>query len=130
MSCNVETMSLGFMTIATNSQTPVAVPAGSWRSAAGYSFGRGWGEMRARNGAISAEPGLQLTNDVSDPTTGGTTVVLDSALVGDTVSNPQSTPISISAAGYKYARPVWVVKLTTGSTLATASVTGVIELVR
>lgn len=130
MSCGAEAISMGFMTVATNSTTAVSVPTGSWRSSAGYTYGRGWGEMRGKNGNISVEPGLQLTNDVADPTAGGTTITLGSALTADGTSNPQSTPISLSVAGYKYARPVWIVKLTSGTTLATAAVTGVIELVR
>lgn len=128
MSCTIKSLNLPPMTVAWNSTNSVAIPAGpGWFSAAGLAGGRGWGEMSAKNGNLRAVPGIQLTNDVNDPTSGTTTAV-GSLLSADGVSVPNGVN-ALSTGGYRFARPVWILSLSSGTDLATACVSGTIELI-
>ena len=83
--------------------------------------------MRNRNGNLTATPAIQLTNDTHDPGTSSTAV--GSTVSADGVSDPNGVT-TVSTGAYRFVRPGWNVVLSAGTTLATASVTGVVELIR
>lgn len=127
MSCTVKSLPLPYTTVAHNSTTQVVVPAGTWVSAAGISGGRGWGEIAARNGNLQAAPGVQFTNDPFDSPTGNVTAV-GSVLSTDGTTHPAGVT-ALSSGAYRFARPVWILSLSSGTGLATACVGGVVELI-
>lgn len=130
MGCTADMASMGFMLVASDqSTTEVAVPCGNWRSNKLYTFGRGWGEARNRTGNISATPGVQFSNSTTDLTS-AMNVALGTAMAAVGITTPPGTPVTLAVSGYKYWRPVWLVKLTTGTTLGTMAVSGVVELTR
>ena len=83
--------------------------------------------MRARNGNVTAIPGIQLTNDVHSP--GGSATSVGATMSADGVSDPSGVT-AISTGAYRYVRGGWIVQLSSGGTLATAAVAGVIELLQ
>lgn len=127
MSCTVKSHPLPYTTVAHNSTTQVSVPAGAWVSAAGISGARGWGEIAARNGNLQVAPGVQFTNDPFDSPTGNVTAV-GCVLSTDGTTDPGGVT-SLSSGAFRFARPVWILTLSGGSTLATACVGGMIELI-
>jgi hypothetical protein len=77
-----------WMTVAHNTNaSTIFVPATGWLDATGVTFARGYGEMRGKNGNITATPAVQTTNDVHAPGTGNVTAV------GSTPSAPMGSPI-------------------------------------
>jgi hypothetical protein len=128
MACSVTELVLGWMTVAWNSNaSSVFLPATSWVSADGVTGAKGWGEMRGRNGQITATPAVQLTNDVHDPPTTATAV--GATMSADGPSDPNGTT-ALSTGGYRYARGGWIVTLSSTTTLSTAVVAGGIALIR
>jgi len=107
------------------STTELFIPAGPWASAANLSAAKGYGEMRGRTGQFQAKPAVQLANDVRSPSAG---TAVGATLTGDGVSDPNGNT-AITSGTSKYVRPGWLVSLVTGSTLATAQLAGVVELI-
>ncbi len=107
------------------STTAVFIPAGPWVSAANLSAAKGHGEMRGRTNQFQAQPAVQFANDVRNPTT---STAVGSLITGDGVSDPNGNT-ALSTGSVKYARPGWLVSLVSGTTLATAQLAGVVELI-
>lgn len=128
MSCTVDRIVMAWMMVASNTTTVVFIPASGWMDAAGITSGKGWGEMRGKNGNIGATPAVQFTNDPHDPGTGNVTPV-GAQITADGVSDPNGNT-ALSSGSFRYVRAGWNVALSSGATLATASVAGVIELIR
>jgi hypothetical protein len=104
-------------------------PAGIWLNAGNLTGGRGWGELAAKNGNFQGAPAVQFANDHRDPKS------FVNVQVGtniDTVgSSDPSAVASLSAqsAGARYVRVGWLLSLSSGTTLASGALSGVIELI-
>ncbi len=107
------------------STTPVFVPGGPWRSAAGITAGKGSGELAGKTNQINVTPAVQVTNDVRAP---GATTAVGQGMSANGVSDPNGNT-AITTGSSRYIRPGWLVNLTSGSTLSTGNVCGVIELI-
>lgn len=127
MGCSNQTMELLAMLVATNGTAEIAIPAGNWGPTTNVDKARGWLEVRGLNGTLQIKPGIQWTNTPALP--GTTWAAVGSAATADGVTNPSTTWTTLSLAGFKYCRPVYLVSLASGATLATAAVSGVIETV-
>lgn len=119
----LRTLDLPPMTLATLTTTEVAIPAGEWTLAAGVLTAKGWGEVRGLNGSAQVRPGVQLANDRRNPES---TVAIGSVKATSGMIDPATQ--QVSAGDKEWIRPVWLVSLSGGSTLATASVIGTIVL--
>ena len=125
MKCSAAQKFLEWGGYAAISTTEVFIPCGGWESAAHVSSARGWGELRGKTGSFQAKPAVQLANDVRSP---GAATAVGAAISADGVSDPSSY-VSLSTGGSRYIRVGWLVSLTAGSTLATGSVAGLVELI-
>lgn len=111
-------------TYAAGSTTEVFVPAGGWVPTRNVQSARGWGELRNRTGLFQARPAVQVANDVRSP---GTVTAVGAMISADGVSDP-TAPVSISSSTTsKYMRVGWLVSLTSGNTLGTGALAGVVE---
>jgi hypothetical protein len=115
------------MVVAWNSNTTAFMPASGWEDAAGITGARGWGEMRCRNGNITATPAVQFANDPRNPDATATGV--GSTLSADGVSDPNGIT-ALSSTTKKLARAGWNLSLTSGTVLSTAWVSGAVDLIR
>jgi hypothetical protein len=106
----------------------IFIPATGWQDATGVTFARGYGEMRGRNGNVTATPAVQTTNDVHDPG-GSSTTPVGSTISTDGVSDPNGAN-AVSTGSARFIRGGWLVTLSSTTNLATAAVAGVIELIR
>ena len=122
----VTTLSLGWMGLSAISTVAVFVPTGGWVSAANLTGARGCGEIRGRNGLFQAMPAVQVANDTRSP---GTVTAVGTALTTDGVSDPDSIHPVTNAGSSRYCRPGWLVSLTSGTVLASAGLTGMVELI-
>jgi hypothetical protein len=118
---------MSWMSISSNGTTEVFIPASGWMSATAVTGAKGWGEIRGRNGNLQAIPAVQVTNDVHDP--GAVTTACGPTLTTDDVYDPNGVT-SVASGSYRFIRAGWLVKLTSGSTLATANIAGVVELIQ
>jgi hypothetical protein len=123
---SVVTISLAWTGYSAITTAKVFVPCGNWGPAANLTGARGWGELRGKTGNFQGEPAVQVANDVRSP---GSATAVGSALTADGVSDPSAPTSVTNATTSKYARPGWLVSLTSGTTLATGSLAGVVELV-
>jgi hypothetical protein len=81
--------------------------------------------MRGKNGNIQVKPAVQVANDVRNP---GTATAVGATVTADGVSDPNANT-ALTTGSAKYARVGWLVSLTSGATLATASLAGTVELI-
>lgn len=114
-------------TMAHDSTTETAVPAGDWMTAeewgkVGFDF-----EMRARTGLMEGAVGYQTCN-VPDAPDAHVTVTTFRASNGVTF-RASFTDTTGNTGGKQLVRPVWVLKLTSGSTLATCWLGGAIYII-
>jgi hypothetical protein len=128
MACNVTRLSMNWMGLAWDKSASSAfIPATGWMSAAGITGGRGWGEIRGRTGNLTVIPAVNLSNDVHDP--GASVTNCGPTLSTDGVYDPTGVT-ALSSGAFRFVRAGWVVQLSAGTTLAAASVGGVVELIQ
>lgn len=127
MACDSSSLYMGWMTVAAASTTPVFIPATEWGDALGVALAKGWGEARGRNGNVTATPAVQFANDPRNASGAGTAV--GATLSADGVSDPNGNT-TVSSGSNKYVRGGWNVALSSGTTLATMTVSGVIQIIR
>jgi hypothetical protein len=121
-------MPLSWMTVvAVSDATVVFVPATEWISCAGVVAAKGWGELANRTGLLSVTPAVQLANDVRNPNASATAVGV--ALTANGVSDPNGST-TLSTGSFKYLRAGWNVTLTSGSSVGTGVVAGIIQLLQ
>jgi hypothetical protein len=119
MACSVAKMAMvwgGYS--AASSVAEVFIPCGGWMDAGNITAARGWGELRGKTGAFQGKPAVQVANDVRSP---GAATAVGAAITSDSVSDPGGMD--------EYLRVGWLVSLTTGSSLGTGNLAGVVELV-
>jgi hypothetical protein len=126
MACSTEGMPTPWMTSATGTTTAFFLPAGQWVSSANLTGARFSGEMRGRNGNFQITPAIQLANDVRSASP--STTAIGAVASADGMIDPTTTTVSAGTA--RYARPGFLVALSSGSTFATGSFAGVFELIR
>ena len=129
MACSTKSVSLGWSLYAAIATGEVFIPATGWMSATNVTAAKGWGELRGKTGNFQAKPAVQVANDVRSP--GASTAV--GGFVGgvggvDGVSDPTGN-VAVTAGTSKYIRAGWLVSLSSGTTLATGSLGGVVELI-
>jgi hypothetical protein len=113
----------------TASPTQVFVPAGAWLPAGNLTGARGWGELAAKNGNFQGAPAVQFANDTRAPAS-FVNVQVGSNISAVGPSDPNGiTSLSSSSANARYVRVGWLTSLSSGSTLATGALAGVIELI-
>jgi hypothetical protein len=118
---------MGWMGIAANSNNrTVFIPAGAWEDAGAIARVRGWGEMRGATGEITATPAVQLSNDPRNPP--ATATAVGATLSADGVSDPTGAT-ALATGAFRFIRPGWNVKLSSGTTLATATVAGAVQFI-
>lgn len=128
MACTVDSMPLSWMTVvAVTDASTVFIPATEWVSCSGVTSAKGWGEMANRTGLLSATPAVQFANDVRSPQASATSVGV--ALTATGVSDPNGNT-TLSTGSFKYLRAGWNVTLTSGTSVGTAVVAGLIQLIR
>ncbi|MBM4109693.1 MAG: hypothetical protein FJ255_12950 [Phycisphaerae bacterium] len=100
--------------------------AGAWRDATGLDKMRAVFEVRGLNGSLSVVPAVQFADMPDNP---GTVTNIGTAATADGFNAPSSwTSVQTDANAKQLFRLGWFVKLTTGSTLATAIVQGKVEI--
>ena len=120
------TINLPITTIAFNNTSEYGIPAAGWMRAADVAKFRGSFEIRGINGVLNVALGYQ-TCDV--PNSVDTPVAVTSYQTSNGMYYGTAfTDISANTLGKQWVRIVWMVKLTSGSTLATASVSGSVDL--
>jgi hypothetical protein len=100
------------------------VPAGEWSGTETLSLSRGWVELRNKPGNLQIRAGVQLTNDPRSP---GTTVTAVGALQTTNGTGDPTGWVTLAAGSYRYWRPVYLVSLTLGTTLAFGNAGGVVQ---
>jgi hypothetical protein len=113
--------------IAVTDAAAVFVPASAWLPCAGVTAAKGWGELAHRTGNLSVTPAVQFANDVRAPNLSATAV--GAAMIAAGVSDPNGNT-TLSTGAFKYLRVGWNVVLTSGSSVGSGVVSGVIELIR
>jgi hypothetical protein len=135
-SCKTGMTPLVSMLLQSASTTVTSVPAGPWRQTAGLTGGRvSLVEIRGLDGLLLVCPGIELTNDPRNPPGSQTQIKVSGGDVnGFANANgffdaDTGGVTSLSGAASKALfRPVWLVKLSSGSTRAFAWAYGSIEL--
>ena len=116
--------------LSASSGAAVIIPAGPAFSAAGLVQGRATGELRGKIGNLVVQIGLQFSN-LEDFTTSPAAVLLGAIMNANQYWPPLGTgPVSLSSNSgiYRLARPVWLVNLSSGSTLDYGRAGGEIEI--
>ena len=115
--------------VATNSTTASPIPASAPRRSGTLSKLRGDMEITALNGNIQIAIGVQ-TSDNADSWTDETSTLIVTWGAANGVAHSSAIVDFSSIAGAKqWVRLVYYVKLSTGSTLATAFVRGSVDLI-
>ena len=125
MACNTKSVNLEWCLYAAIATGEVFIPATGWMPAANVTAARGWGELRGKTGSFQGKPAVQVANDVRSP---GASTAVGAAISSDGVSDPTGN-VAVTAGSSKYIRAGWLVSLTSGATLATGSLGGVVELI-
>lgn len=102
----------------------VFVPSGDWDDIAGITGARSNSEMRGKTGNFQAQAAVQTANDIRNPDTPA--IGVGSLMTADGVADPNGET-NIASGTKRYIRPGWLVSLTSGSTLAFATLMGEIE---
>lgn len=133
MSCRSQMAPLLAMLLTAKDTTVVSVPAGPYRPTAGVTGARvNLIELRGIDGLMLVAPGIELTNDPRNP--GSATQIKVSG--GDVngfgnangVFDADSAVTAISGVAKSLWRPVWLCKLSSGSTRGYVWAYGSIEL--
>ncbi len=125
MACSIQTVMMDWQGVSANSVSPVFVPSGAWRDAAGITAAKGWGEMGQKTNQMQVTPAVQVANDTRNP---GSSTAVGAAISTVSTSDPNGVQ-AVSTGSSKFIRPGWLVQTTSGSTLSTGNVSGVIQLI-
>ncbi len=124
----MRTITLPWTTVATDSTSVVAIPATGWMKASDFAKVRATMEMRGITGTnLNVSVGYQTANVENAP--GGDAVIGSYRTTADVFYPTGFTDISADTLGKVMIRLVWLVKLSSGSTIATARVGGSVDLV-
>ena len=121
-------INLAWMTLFVDSTTVISIPAGDWIDAddvakVGFEL-----ELRAKTGSIEAALGYETADNQDTPDTAVAVTAYRTA--NGLTFRGGLTDIGSTTAGKKYIRPVFLVKLTSGSTLTLAAARGRMFIVR
>jgi hypothetical protein len=125
MGCETKSVIMAWQGVSAIATAPVFVPAGGWMSAAGITAAKGWGELAGKTNQMQVTPAVQVANDIRSP---GTATAVGQSISGNGVSDPNGSA-SVTTGSSKYIRPGWLVQTTSGTTLSTGNVSGVIEFI-
>ena len=121
-------LNLSWQTVFVDSTTVVSIPAGPWAEAddiakLGFEL-----EMRAKTGVLEAALGYETADNQDTPDAAVAITAYRTA--NGLTQRGGLTDIASTTAGKKYIRPVYLVKLTSGSTLTLAAVRGLMYIVK
>ena len=121
-------MSLSWLTWFVDSTTVVSIPAGDWMDTddvakIGFEL-----EMRAKTGLMEVALGYETADNQDTPDTA--VAVTAYRTTNGLTQRGGVTDVASTTAGKKYIRPVFMVKLTSGSTLTLAAARGRLFIVK
>ena len=117
---------LPWQTVFVDSTTVISIPAGEWGEAddvakIGFEL-----EMRAKTGVLEVALGYETADDQATPDTAVAVTAYRTA--NGLTQRGGLTDIASTTAGKKFIRAVYLVKLTSGSTLTLAAVRGLVYI--
>ena len=115
--------------VATNSTTAFALPAGAPMRSAGVSKARADIEITGLNGSVQIAIGIQTSDDAITWTDETGTFALGYQSSNGVSHSSSVADFSTIAGAKQWVRPVYYVRLSAGSTLATAFARGSIDLI-
>ncbi len=125
----MRTITRPWTTVCTDNTSVVAIPASGWMKASEFAKMRANMEMRGITGTnLNVGLGYQTAN--VENATGGDTLLGSYRTTADVFYGTSFEDVSAQTDGKVYVRLVWLVKLSSGSTIATARVGGSVDVIK
>lgn len=100
---------------------------GAWVPATNLVTARFSGEMRGRNGTLSATPAVQFANDLRSPMS--SPIAAGAAIAADGMADPSNQSMTTASTSARFCRVGFNVSAS-GATLSTAGMAGMFEFIR